>query len=134
MNKDKLLISAAIVFLGLSFIIGSHVLANAISDFGRRFDIETEDIGSPLGYMASELHEFRQDYITRYSETTREKQTMYMSEAAEYLGFSFKELKFLIEEKNINIPYIKVNRKYVFYKESLDQWQRKIEQQEYILE
>jgi len=130
MNKDKILISAAIVFLGLSFIIGSHVLANAISDFGRRFDIETQDIGSPLRYMASELHEFRLD-STRASETTREKQTMYMSEAAEYLGFNFKELKFLIEEENINIPYIKVNRKYVFYKESLDQWQRKIEQQEY---
>ncbi len=133
MNKDKLLVPAAIVFLGLSFLIGSHVLANALTDFGRRLDIETEDIGSPLRYMASELHEFRQD-STRDSETTQEKQTMYLSEAAEYLGFSFKELKFLIEEENINIPYIKINRKYVFYKESLDQWQRKIEQQEYVLE
>jgi len=134
MNKDKLLVPAAIVFLGLSFIIGSHVLANAISDFGRRLDIDTKDIGSPLGYMASELVEFRHDYSESQPEAIREKQGMFMSEAAEYLGFSFKELKFLIEEENMNIPYIKVNHKYVFYKESLDQWQKKIEQQEYILD
>jgi len=128
--KKENLMSLAIIFLGISMMISSYFISNAIMRSNQGIYIDSRHIGEPIRILASEIHELRREYREINS---KEKQVMYMSEAAKYLGFSFSELKSLIEEEKINIPYIKVDRTYIFYKDSLDQWLKNIEQQEYTI-
>lgn len=126
MNNEKYGIMA-IIFLGLAVIISSYFVSSSIKEISSKMHMDTRDIESAVNRITTELHEFRQD---NNGEKER-KNYMYMTEAAEYLGLSRKELTYLIEEEKVNIPYIKIGRKYVFYKNSLDDWLKNLGQQEY---
>lgn len=125
--KKEHLIPLAIVFLGITILIGSSQIVNQLqlTRFGsnNNVNVNTREIGKGLNRMADEIKNL-------YS---NKKNAMYLSETADYLGLTYKELKYLIEEKKLNIPYLKIDNKYVFYRNSIDHWLLETEQIEFKL-
>ena len=70
------------------------------------------------------------DLGTQQKATSKSK-IMTMSGAAEYLDITFTELKSLIEEKNLDIPYLKVDSQYIFHEEAIAEWLKQADQKEY---
>lgn len=125
MNKEKWL-PLAIVFLGTMILIGSIQIANQLVTIPRgssNVNVDTNNISYSLDRIANKLVQSQENEET-------EKASMYFNDAAIYLGFTPDEFKILIEEKNLNVPYIKLDNRYIFYKVSLDEWAKNINQQE----
>lgn len=127
MDKQKAMI-IAIFFLGIAIIIGSMQIAQSLDrvSYNPEVNVNTSNISNALREIAHQIDQ--QETVQAQTEA------MYFSAAAEYLGLTYKELKVLIEEKNLDIPYIKIDQKYVFYKSSLNEWLKQIQQQEYIMD
>lgn len=107
----------AIVFLGISILIGSFQITNGLLKIANNIPNtpSTNNISSSIEYVGDQLKELNEkDHGI--------KNIMYMTEAANYVGLTFNDFKTLIEEKKTNIPYVKVNNLYIFHKESLDEW------------
>ncbi len=60
-----------------------------------------------------------------------ERITITAKEAADYLGISYWSLLELA--KKGEVPHIKVNRRVLFRKESLDSWVKDLESQSYVV-
>lgn len=119
----------SIIFLGIAILGSSIQTADQITRIptgSSSFNVETNNISYSLDRIA--------DNMNKETKSEEERAALYLSEAADYLGLTIGELTYLIEQENVDIPYIKVGPKYVFYKESLDEWTKGIDQHTYIID
>lgn len=112
MFKEKTL-SGAIVFLGISIIISSIIIANGMKNNGISVSAGLSNIGQGI-YNISNVENSK-----IINET---KDTYNLNTASQYLGITDWKLKELIDNKDSGIPFIKIGEDYIFSKNALDKW------------
>lgn len=102
-NKSAIIIS-------VSILISGWLIANEIQKVFNQVYTTTQSIETGLSKVESALNSLE----------GRENSTFSWGETVKYLNISDKELQRFIEQTDI--PYIKVNDRYIFHKASLDAW------------
>lgn len=68
MKKENLM-PIAIVFLGISMMISSYFISNAIIRSNQGIYIDSRHIGEPIRILASEIHELRNEIRKKLQES-----------------------------------------------------------------
>lgn len=124
----KFHLDKAMIFLGIAILIGSYLISaaiNRIADYGQALTHNTAQISSQLSSMAdivNGLTHFRAFGEQSGAPSPAATQTVMLTkeEALKYLNLTEKELTALIDQTDI--PYIKLNRSYLFPKNALEEW------------
>ncbi|GAA0343041.1 hypothetical protein GCM10008967_36900 [Bacillus carboniphilus] len=107
-----------VIVLGISMIISSFFIASAIDRiYIPDFDFSGNAIAGAIYSLNDQEQPSDQNKID-YRGTSY----FYQSDLAEYLGMEYSDLKELLEKEEFDIPYIKINTQYIFYKDAVDQW------------
>lgn len=113
MLKDKLL-PVSILFLAISIVIGSIFISKAIESNGY-------NISSGLSQGANTINGAINNTVVS-NDYDKEKKNMNFQEASDYLRISESELMTLVNDKELRIPHLKIEGRYIFNKEALDKW------------
>ncbi|UFJ39348.1 hypothetical protein LOK74_14860 [Brevibacillus humidisoli] len=122
MEKEKWF-AVAIGGLAVSILIGSYVIAGALEQVARaRYGDDSGQVAQAIRKLADVTREVASSRGGQRDNVQGDKEYMYMSDAAQYLGMDYKELSEFVNRAELGIPYIAINNKYIFYKDALDDW------------
>ncbi|RXT15342.1 hypothetical protein [Ammoniphilus sp. CFH 90114] len=123
-------LSASHLLLGAAFIIGSYFISNSIALISQREYVRLDQVSnsiSNLAYEVGQLNPRNQEHHEPYLPI--DPGVLTYGQTMRYLGVSGKELDHFINQTNI--PYIKLDNKFLFPKEALDQWLLNLGQKTY---
>ncbi len=99
-----------VAILSISLFITTALIVNQLSKVAEQLYNNTQFIGSEISRINSSIKEVQ----------AKEKNILSYSEVANYLGITEATLNRLINETDI--PYLKVDNRYIFHKAPLDAW------------
>lgn len=79
-------------------------------------------ISNAIYEVANQMAKEQKKSIEEQMEPYRGEHYFYKSDLVNYLGIPMQDLEVLLEKESFDIPYVKVNGLYIFYKEAVDQW------------
>lgn len=92
-----------------------------IIDAGLKISNGLNNISDALYNVSGGLYGMSEPYENNYSDSL---ESYNLAQAATYLGISEENLMKIIEDKNSNIPYIKVGYIVTLHKHALDEWSK----------
>ncbi|MFS1512666.1 hypothetical protein VQL36_09540 [Chengkuizengella sp. SCS-71B] len=107
--KKYLILSISIVFLGISIIIGTSRIADALLNDGK----EDVDVVTAANLIV--------DALTKETESA---QLLSESELVEYLGIQEHQIDSLVPKdgRGIELPYLRIGDQYYFPVSAIDKW------------
>ena len=116
MLKERIL-TISIFCLAVSIIISANIIANGMKTNGDYVSTGLSNMSQGLNSIARTTYN-----INDQTSVAMKRHTYNLNTAAGYLGITEGQLKSITDNKDSNIPHVKIGTEYIFSKSALDKW------------
>lgn len=113
-----------VLFLGAVILISSFIISDALKEIPTERPTDISSINYGLNELANAVSKLNEEQKQGPGEMRyyRKESFFYRPDLAKYLGITNPQLTELLSKESFDIPYIKVNGLYIFYKVAVDEW------------